>query len=99
MKASTRENQALRFIASHIAEFGHPPYQFQIAAHFKTDSRGFICRMLDSMERKGMIERRYGVRRSITLKQYRGEHRGETGHEIDFAAISRNEGPSGSLQA
>jgi len=68
MKASQREQQALRYIERHISEFGRAPYQWQIAAHLKTDSRGFVCRMLDNMQRKGLIGRTYGARRSILVK-------------------------------
>jgi SOS-response transcriptional repressor LexA len=65
MKPSRREEQALRFIKRHTEEFGRSPYQFQIAAHLKQNSRGFVCRMLDNMERKGLITRQWGVPRSI----------------------------------
>lgn len=64
---SLREQQALRFIKRHTEEFGRAPYQSQIAAHLKANSRGFICRMLDNLERKGLIVRQYGVRRSIRV--------------------------------
>lgn len=67
MNPSKREQQALVYIQRHIAEFGRAPYQWQIAAHLKTDSRGFVCRMLDSMQRKGLIAKTYGVKRSIVV--------------------------------
>jgi SOS-response transcriptional repressor LexA len=69
MKPSRREQQTLEYIRRHVAEFGHAPYQWQIAAHLKTDSRGFVCRMLDNMQRKGLISRRYGALRSIEVLQ------------------------------
>ena len=68
MRPSCREEQALQYIQRHINEFGRAPYQWQIAAHLKTDSRGFVCRMLDNMQRKGMIARTYGARRSIIVR-------------------------------
>ncbi len=68
MKPSPREQQTLDFIRRYSAEYGHAPYQWQIAAHLKTDSRGFVCRMLDNMQRKGMISRRSGSPRSIEVR-------------------------------
>lgn len=65
---SPREAQVIRFIAKYTEEFGHSPYHDQIAAHLKANSRGFICRLLDNLERKGLIERQYGARRSIVLR-------------------------------
>jgi SOS-response transcriptional repressor LexA len=67
MTPSRREQQVIDYISRYSAEFGHAPYQWQIAAHLKTDSRGYVCRMLDSLQRKGAIERKYGSPRSITV--------------------------------
>jgi SOS-response transcriptional repressor LexA len=69
MKPSRREQQAMEYIRRYVEEFGRAPYQWQIAAHLKTDSRGFVCRMLDNMQRKGLIARRYGAPRSIEVLQ------------------------------
>jgi len=69
MKPSRREQQAMEYIRRYVEEFGYAPYQWQIAAHLKTDSRGFVCRMLDNMQRKGLIARRYGSTRSIEVLQ------------------------------
>jgi DNA-binding MarR family transcriptional regulator len=64
---SPRELQALRFIERHTNEFGRAPFQSQIGAHLKLDSRGFLCRMLNNMERKGLITRRRGQPRSVRV--------------------------------
>jgi hypothetical protein len=67
MKPSAREQQVLEYICRYVEQFGRAPYQWQIAAHLKTDSRGFVCRMLDNMQRKGLIARRYAEPRSIRV--------------------------------
>lgn len=64
---SPRQQQALLYIKRHSEEFGRAPYQWQIAAHLKVNSRGYLCRMLDRMQKQGLIRRRYGTRRSIKV--------------------------------
>lgn len=64
MKLSPREMQCLDFIAGRITATGHPPFQFEIAEHFGTKSRGFVWRVLKSLEAKGAI--------CIKLKSPRG---------------------------
>lgn len=63
MKLSPREAQVLAFINQSFADTGKPPFQYEIAAHLGTESRGFVWRILKRLEEKGAIRRRtYEIR-------------------------------------
>lgn len=68
MKLSRREAQVLHFINETIAASGKPPFQYEIAAHLGTESRGFVWRILKRLEEKGAIRRRiYEIRGIETI--------------------------------
>jgi SOS-response transcriptional repressor LexA len=70
VKLSPRESQALSFIALTIERTGKPPFQYEIAAHLGTKSRGFVCRVLNNLEAKGLLRRRiYEIRGLEVIKQ------------------------------
>jgi SOS-response transcriptional repressor LexA len=67
MQLSPRESQAVAFIGATIAQTGRAPYQMEIAEHFGTTSRGFVWRMLKSLQAKGAITMKIKSPRGLSL--------------------------------
>jgi len=55
MKLTPRESQVLSFVALHLETYGYAPYQDQIAARFKLNSRTYVKRVLKRLEAKGLL--------------------------------------------
>ncbi len=67
MSLSPRESQCLTFICATIAATGRAPFQYEIAAHFGTKSRGFVWRVVKALEAKGVIRIRIKRPRGIEV--------------------------------
>lgn len=57
IRMSYREAQILRFVRSHVRDFGRAPYQHEIAAHLRIKARSHVGRMLAKMVEKGVVIR------------------------------------------
>jgi SOS-response transcriptional repressor LexA len=57
MTLTRRETETLAFIKRFIARTGAAPFQKEIASELGISSRGFILRILVSLELKGFIKR------------------------------------------
>ena len=66
-KLSPREEECLGFIAAFTDREGSPPHQNDIADHIGSSSRGFVHRVLKSLEAKGFIRILAYERRGIEL--------------------------------
>ena len=62
-----RERECRNFIAGYRRRRGVSPCQFEIAGYFNAESRGFVCRVLKSLQTKGYIRIRMYEPRGIEL--------------------------------
>jgi SOS-response transcriptional repressor LexA len=62
-----REAQCLEFITSTVRTTGRAPFKYEIAAHFGAASRGYVYRILASLEAKGFVRRRKYEPRGIEI--------------------------------
>lgn len=67
MHLSPRESECLAFICDRIAGNGLAPFQYEIAAHLGTKSRGFVWRVLKALEDKGAIRMKTYTPRGIEV--------------------------------
>ena len=67
MTLTRREEECLGFIAAYTDREGRPPFQDEIADHIGAKSRGFIFRVLKSLESKGRVRIRMYERRGVEL--------------------------------
>ena len=67
MQITRRETQCLEFIEAALIERGRAPFQYEIAAHFGTTSRGFVWRIPKSLEAKGLITMRIKSPRDLAI--------------------------------
>lgn len=66
---TTRQNEVLSLVKSHIAEFGYPPTRADIAAELGFKSANAAEEHLKALHRKGHIEMVPGTSRGIRLVQ------------------------------
>ena len=63
---TSRQEQVLDFITSHIDNNGYPPSQREIAAHLQVSGTLPVAKHLNALEKKGYLKRD-GVNRGIAL--------------------------------
>ncbi len=62
-----RQKEILEFLNSYIGKFGHAPTLVEIAKHLKVRSLATVHEHLQSLQKKGLIKRAGGIRRSIEV--------------------------------
>lgn len=67
IRLTRRQEECLGFIAAYTDREGRPPQQDEIAEHLGASSRGFVFRLVRSLEAKGLLRIRMYERRGIEL--------------------------------
>ncbi|MBI3342411.1 transcriptional repressor LexA [Candidatus Curtissbacteria bacterium] len=66
-----RQKEILDFLNGYIAENGHAPTLVEIARHLKVKSLATVHEHLQSLQKKGLIKRSGGIKRSIEVIEKR----------------------------
>ncbi|NNV20559.1 hypothetical protein EHE22_08990 [Ochrobactrum pseudogrignonense] len=86
-----RQKQAYDFIRSFIDKEGYGPSYQEIQEALGLNSKSGVHRLVEGLEQRGLIVRRPGLRRSISLKFDAAYHLRRVLSAIDGSPVSDNE--------